>query len=84
MGQSEIHGRRARRKASGDTDGRVALGGEAYELGADRAEIARAGGGKAVASPLFTGHDGLPYKRAYAPIGDPGAVAGFAVVEGSA
>jgi signal transduction histidine kinase len=70
--------------ARGDTDGRLVLGGEAYEFGADRAEIARAAGGRPVASPLFTGHDDLPYQRGYAPIGAPGAVAGFAVVEGSA
>jgi signal transduction histidine kinase len=69
----------------GDTDGRLGLGAEAYELGADRAEIARARGGRAVASRLFIGHDGLPYQRGYAPIGSPpGDAAGFAVVEASA
>lgn len=69
----------------GDTAGRVALGSAAHELGADRAEMERAAMGSAVASPLFTGHDGLPYKRAYAPVSNAGGdVAGFAVVEGSA
>jgi signal transduction histidine kinase len=68
----------------GDTDGRLALGGEAYELSADRAEIARAARGQSVASPLFIGHDGRPYKRGYAALGLPGQVAGYAVVEGSA
>jgi signal transduction histidine kinase len=82
----------------GDTDGRLGLGAEAYELGADRAEIARARTGRAVASPLFIGHDGLPYKRGYAAIfpsssSSPppaasaaagGDTAGFAVVEASA
>jgi len=73
--------------ARGDSDGRLGLGAEAYELGADRAEIARARAGAAIASPLFTGHDGLPYKRGYAAIGGvagSGDVAGFAVVEASA
>jgi signal transduction histidine kinase len=73
--------------ARGDSDGRLGLGAQAYELGSDRAEIARARTGAAIASPLFTGHDGLPYKRGYAAIGSTaagGAVAGFAVVEASA
>jgi signal transduction histidine kinase len=70
--------------ARGDTDGRLALGGEAYEFGADRAEMARAAATGAAASPLFTGHDGLPYKRGYAPVGAGGPPAGFAVVEASA
>jgi signal transduction histidine kinase len=73
--------------ARGDSDGRLGLGAQAYELGADRAEIARARTGAAIASPLFTGHDGLPYKRGYAAIGaaaGTGDVAGFAVVEASA
>ena len=73
--------------ARGDSDGRLGLGAQAYELGADRAEIARARTGAAIASPLFTGHDGLPYKRGYAAIGSTtrrGDVAGFAVVEASA
>jgi signal transduction histidine kinase len=68
----------------GDTDGRLGLGAEAYELGADRAELARARAGHAIASPLFTGHDGLPYKRGYAAIGSGDGAAGFAVVEASA
>jgi signal transduction histidine kinase len=68
----------------GDTAGRVALGATAHELGADRAEMERALRSP-VASPLFTGHDGLPYKRAYAAVGNAGSdAAGFAVVEGSA
>ena len=68
-----------------DSDGRVALGATAYEIEADRPEIDRARGGTPSASPLFVGHDGLPYKRAYAVIGPAGdGAAGFAVVEGSA
>jgi signal transduction histidine kinase len=70
--------------ARGDTAGALALGAPAYELFADRAEIARAAGGAPAASPLFVGHDGVPYKRAYALIGEPGAAAGFIAVEGSA
>ena len=31
-----------------------------------------------------SGHDGIPYKRAYAAIGEPGDVAGFVAVEGNA
>lgn len=70
----------------GDTGKRVALGAPAHELGADRTEIERAhSSGAPVASPLFVGHDGLPYKRGYAPVGNAGEeVAGYAVVEGSA
>ena len=68
----------------GDTAGRLALGAAAYELGADRAEIERARGGVPTASPLFVGHDGVPYKRAYAAVGEPGAIAGLIAVEGSA
>jgi two-component system sensor histidine kinase CreC len=70
--------------ARGDTAGLLALGAPAYELGADRAELERAGRGAPAASPLFVGHDGLPYKRAYAVVGGPDAVAGFVAVEGSA
>jgi signal transduction histidine kinase len=68
----------------GDTAGVLALGAAAYELGADKAEIERAGRGTPAASPLFVGHDGVPYKRAYAVVGEPGAVAGFVAVEGNA
>jgi signal transduction histidine kinase len=68
----------------GDTAGTLALGAPAYELGADKAELERARGGTPAASPLFIGHDGLPYKRAYAVVGEPGAVAGFIAVEGDA
>jgi signal transduction histidine kinase len=68
-----------------DTEGRIALGARAHELGADAVEMERAAAAFApAASPLFWGHDALPYKRAYAPVGAPGAVAGFVVVEGSA
>ena len=70
--------------ARGDTAGTLALGAAAYELGADKAEIERARGGVPTASPLFVGHDGLPYKRAYAAVGEPGAVAGLVAVEGNA
>jgi signal transduction histidine kinase len=64
----------------------VGLGAAAHELGADAVELERAGRElRAVASPLFWGHDGRPYKRAYAPVlGPSGAAVGFVVVEGSA
>jgi signal transduction histidine kinase len=62
----------------------VALGAHAYELDADRAEIARARAGTPTASPLFIGHDGVPYKRAYAAIGEGTDVAGVVAVEGNA
>ena len=58
-------------------------GAEAYEIGADRLELARAAAGRPTASPLFIGHDQLPYKRGYAAIRGE-AVLGFAVVEASA
>jgi signal transduction histidine kinase len=71
--------------ARADTDGRIAIGSEAHELGADRLELARATSGHPAASPLFVGHDRLPYKRGYAAIGDPSdVVVGFAVVEANA
>jgi signal transduction histidine kinase len=70
--------------ARGDTSGALALGARAYELEADRAEIARAAAGTPAASPLFVGHDGVPYKRAYAAVGEPGDVAGLVAVEGNA
>jgi signal transduction histidine kinase len=70
--------------ARGDTAGALALGAPAYELYADRAELARAERGAPAASLMFVGHDGLPYKRAYAAVGTPDAVAGFVAVEGSA
>ncbi len=41
-------------------------------------------GGTPAASPLFVGHDGVPYKRAYAAVGEPGEVAGLVAVEGNA
>jgi signal transduction histidine kinase len=75
----------------GDSDGRIGLGAVAHELKLDAVELDRAARGGPVASPLFLGSDGRPYKRAYAAIrGQPptsdqrGAVAGFAVVEASA
>jgi len=71
-------------EARGDTSSALALGAHAYELDADRAEIARAVGGVPAASPLFVGHDGVPYKRAYAAVGDAGDVAGLVAVEGAA
>jgi signal transduction histidine kinase len=64
----------------GDTEGLVALGARAHELGADVGEIERAMAGRPISSPLFWGHDGRPYKRAYANVGSAGVV----VVEGSA
>jgi signal transduction histidine kinase len=66
----------------GDTEGVVALGAEAHELGADRQELDRAALGQPSASPLFSGRDGLPYKRGYARVGAPPR--GWIVVEGSA
>jgi signal transduction histidine kinase len=71
-------------EARGDTAGALALGAHAYELDADRAEIARALAGIPTASPLFMGHDGVSYERAYAPIGETGDVAGLIAVEGNA
>ncbi len=68
----------------GDSAGALQLGARAYDLEADRAEIARALAGTPAASPLFVGHDGVPYKRAYAAVGEPGEVAGLVAVEGSA
>jgi signal transduction histidine kinase len=71
-------------EARGDTSAAVALGAHAYELDADRPEIARALGGTPAASPLFVGHDGVPYKRAYAVVGEAGDVGGVVAVEGNA
>jgi signal transduction histidine kinase len=68
--------------ARADSEGALALGAPAHELGVDALEIERASLGQATASPLFVGRDGLPYKRGYARIGNPAA--GFAVVEASA
>jgi len=82
------HGRATDLIASVDTAGRIAPGASAHELGADRLELARAAAGQPTASPLFIGHDGVPYKRGYAAILD-GAqdgdkIRGFAVVEANA
>jgi signal transduction histidine kinase len=63
-----------------DSDGTLALGAQAHELGADAPEIEKAGSGQATSSPLFIGRDGLPYKRGYARVGE----TGFAMVEASA
>jgi len=71
-------------EARGDSAAALALGAHAYELDADRAEIARALAGAPTASPLFVGHDGVPYKRAYAAVGEGGEVAGIVAVEGNA
>ncbi len=84
-------------EARGDTSSTLALGARAYELDADRAEISRALSGNPTASPLFVGHDGVPYMRAYAAVaeppdarggGAPGAgisgIAGIVAVEGNA
>ena len=67
----------------GDTEGLVALGARAYELGADQPEIERAAAGALAGSPLFWGRDGRPYQRGYARVGGP-EPAGLVVVEGSA
>src|SRR3569623_2102252 len=67
-----------------DTSARIAPGASAYELGADRLELGRAAAGQPAASPLFTGHDEVPYKRGYAAIQDGATVVGFAVVEANA
>jgi signal transduction histidine kinase len=66
--------------ARGDSENLLPLGAKAHELGADAPEIEKAALGQPTASPLFTGRDGLPYKRGYARIGK----GGFAVVEASA
>jgi signal transduction histidine kinase len=71
-------------EARGDSAAALALGAHAYELDADRAEIARALAGTPTASPLFVGHDGVPYKRAYAAVGEGGDIAGIVAVEGNA
>jgi len=71
-------------EARGDTSSTLALGAHAYELDADRAEIARAISGRPAASPLFVGHDGVPYMRAYAAVGEAGDAAGLVAVEGNA
>ena len=71
-------------ESRGDTAGALPLGAHAYELDADRPEIERAARGTPTASPLFVGHDGVPYKRAYAAIGEAGDIAGFIAVEGNA
>ena len=68
----------------GDSLGRVALGAKAYEVSADDLEFRSAWKGQPTASPLFTGHDGLPYKRAYAAIGAGPGVVGVVMVEGNA
>jgi signal transduction histidine kinase len=72
--------------ARADSEGLVALGAHAHELGADAVEIERAARGRPTASPLFWGRDGRPYKRAYARVAAPGAAdaAGLMMVEGSA
>jgi signal transduction histidine kinase len=68
----------------GDTAGRIALGAVAHEFSADAVELDRAASGLTTAAPMFVGHDGLVYRRAYAPVGAPGDVAGFVAVEASA
>ncbi|HEY7372157.1 MAG TPA: HAMP domain-containing sensor histidine kinase [Polyangia bacterium] len=78
--------------ALGDTSSALALGAHAYELDADRAEILRAMAGRPAASPLFIGHDGVPYMRAYAAVAEPGdgntdgirSITGIVAVEGNA
>jgi signal transduction histidine kinase len=74
----------ADRTGRGDSDARIALGAPAHEFSADAVEMARAASAGVAASLLFQGHDGRPYKRAYARVGPPGNVAGFVVVEASA
>ncbi len=68
----------------GDTSGELALGARAHEIEADGVELAQAAAGRPASSPLFIGHDGIPYKRAYAAVGEPGDVAGFVAVEATA
>ncbi len=70
--------------ARADTDGRIAIGAKAHELGADRLELGRAAAGQPAASPSFIGHDQRPYKRGYAAVGAPPQIAGYVVVEASA
>lgn len=83
-GGRDDDGRAADLVASVDTAGRIAPGASAYELGADRLELARAAAGQPTASPLFIGHDHVPYKRGYAAVQDGATVLGFAVVEANA
>ena len=71
-------------EARGDTASVLRLGARAYELASDRAEIALALAGTPSASPLFVGHDGVPYERAYAAVGGPGDLGGLVAVEGNA
>ncbi len=69
----------------GDSEGRVALGARAHEVSADDVEIQLALAGRPAASPLFTGNDKRPYKRAYAAIAEtPSRPAGVVMVEGDA
>ena len=70
--------------ARGDTSGELRLNAHAYEIASDQAELARAAAGTPAASPLFVGHDGISYKRAYAAVGEPGGIAGFVAVEAPA
>lgn len=67
-----------------DTSKRLSLGARAHEVLADEPEMKRALEGVATASPLFTGKDGRPYKRAYAAVGAPGQAGGVVMVEGDA
>jgi len=81
--------------ALGDTSSALALGAHAYELDADRVEITLALAGRPAASPLFIGHDGVPYMRAYAAVAEPidgsadgvrgiRSISGIVAVEGNA
>ena len=68
--------------ALGDSLGRLTLGAKAHEITPDEPEIRAALAGAPTASVLFTGRDQLPYKRAYAAVGDPAV--GLVMVEGNA
>ncbi|NLP09173.1 HAMP domain-containing histidine kinase, partial [bacterium] len=67
-----------------DSQNRAAIAEPYSRFEFDRPEIAATLGNHNNQSPLFTGHDGLLYKSAYAPLRADGAVIGVVAVEGSA
>jgi len=67
-----------------DSQNRAAIAEPYARFEFDRLEIAATLGSHNSQSPLFTGHDGLLYKSAYAPLLADGAVIGVVAVEGSA
>jgi signal transduction histidine kinase len=68
-----------------DTAPGIAIGTRAFELEADRTEIARVLRGEATDSVLFRGSDGQLYKRGYAPVADgEGTTVAVVAVQGAA